>query len=117
VTAFRSPSNGIADCIESCTACERLCTEAIAHCEARAGLATKDDLAVLSLCAEACRLVVNAIRAGTDYRVAAGRACAYICERSARICAPFDDDALMRACANACSNAARSCSELEHAIV
>ena len=39
MTAFRSPSNGIADCIESCTACERLCTEAIAHCEAAVAFA------------------------------------------------------------------------------
>jgi len=116
VTAFRSPSNANEDCVESCTACERLCSEAIVHLQQRDGpAADPEQLAALSLCADSCKLAVGAIRSGAKLQVAVARACAAACELGARVCAAFGGDALLRACANACSNAARSCSELAHA--
>lgn len=113
MTVFRSPSNAKLEFIDNCAACERLCLDAIVHCRDRGGEFANDArLSALSTCAEVCRDAISAIQGSTDAQPGVLLACVSTCERTARFCADFPEDSLLRACANACRNAARSCAEI-----
>ena len=112
---FRTPSNAVVDCIESCTACEHLCIETIAHCQEKRGrLAEPDRLALLGVCADICGTSARAMLSGSDAHVHTCTACAEICRRGAESCGLHAEDARLRACASACANAARCCAEMAH---
>jgi hypothetical protein len=115
VFAFQS-SHARQDCIESCTACEAICLEAIGHCRQDLQLRGDQELiAVLEVCADICGTSTRALTGGSSGHVHTCRACAAVCERVVKLCANYPGDALLRACASACGLAARCCTDMVHA--
>ena len=116
MTAFRTPSNAMRDCIESCTACEHLCLETLAWCQMRGGTyADPKLLALLSLCADICASSGRAMIGGSDAHVFLCHACAQVCQRCAEACSALSPETQLRACASACANAARCCADMARA--
>ena len=98
VTSFRTPSNAMADCIESCMACEHLCVETLAWCRARGGADPKLP-ALLALTADICAASARAMAGGSDAYVYLCHACAQVCQRCAESCGALAEEAQLRACA------------------
>jgi hypothetical protein len=116
VTAFRTPSNAMTDCIESCTACAHLCLETLAWCQAKGGAyADPKLLALLALCADICTTSARAMIGGSEAHVFLCHACAQVCLRCADSCALLSTEAQLRTCATACANAARCCADMARA--
>ena len=103
------------DCIESCTACEKLCREAIEHARAQGSFGEREFTAVLAVCADICGTSARALIGGSDVHVHTCRACAAVCERAAKLCSEYPGDAVLRACASACNLCARCCRDMVHA--
>jgi hypothetical protein len=116
MSAFRTPSNAMLDCIQNCTACEHLCLETLAWCQAQGGEFAKPKfLALLSLCADICGTSQRAMLGGSEAYVFLCDACSQVNQRCASACAEFADEPRLRACAAACANCARSCADMARA--
>jgi hypothetical protein len=110
---FRSDSSCRAECISNCTACESICLETLAHCQARGGAYASEQLtSLLAVCAEICALSVRTMKRGSEAHVFICAACAQVNQRCAQACSAFPDDPLMHACAAACSMCSRCCGEM-----
>jgi hypothetical protein len=113
VSEFRSHPSVMADCISSCTACESLCIETLAHCELKGGNFAKPKLvSLLAVCADICALSARTMQRGSEAHVFICGACAEVCKRCAETCSAFPDDPLLRACASACTMCSRCCADM-----
>jgi hypothetical protein len=90
-------------CIQHCLDCHSICLETVAYCLQRGGKHTEaGHIRLLLDCAEICQTSANFMLCGSELH---GRTCdvyAEVCERCARDCEQFGDDAMMRACAEMC---------------
>jgi len=106
----------MADCIESCTACEHLCLETLAWCQGKAPpFGERKLLSLLALCADVCAASARAMIGGSDAHVYLCHACAQVCLRCADACGVLPMEQQLRACASACANAARCCADMARA--
>ncbi len=100
------PSSTMEQCIDTCLACHRACTEALGRCLACGGdHVASEHLNLLLDCAEVCRTSANLMMRGSERHGMTCGVCAQVCEDCAKEC----DDSDHADCADACRACADSC--------
>ena len=101
------------DCIDNCTDCHRICTEAAAYCLDEGGeMAIPAHIRLLLDCAQICQTSADFMLRLSDHHVMICRVCAEICEACAQACLQFEQDEEMAQCARICTQCATSCREM-----
>lgn len=101
------------ECIEACVSCYQTCVRTKMHCIEKGGdHAEKNHLALLSICAEACKLSTHAMLIESEFQGKICGICADICTRCATDCETFRDDEIMQTCADVCRQCASACREM-----
>jgi hypothetical protein len=95
------------ECLRACLACHEACLRAAAYLQATD--AAVAHVRLLFNTAEIVKTTASLLRGDLDVAEQAGRVCAELCERTARYCERFPDDAAMRACTEACRACAVAC--------
>jgi hypothetical protein len=99
--------------IQAALDCGRICWETLTHCLQQGGKhAEASHIRLLVDCAEICQTTANFMLRASELHGRTCGACAEVCERCARSCDQFGDDAQMRACADACRRCAQSCRQM-----
>ena len=88
------------ECVRACLACHEACLRAAAYLQASE--AAVAHVRLLFSTAEIVKATVNLLRGDLDVARQASPVCMELCERAARYCERFPDDAAMRACTEAC---------------
>ena len=100
-------------CIENCTECHNICVATLAHCLKLGGKHVEGaHLMTLIDCADTCRASTDFMLRGSELHPKVCGVCAEACERCAKSCAQFGDDAEMKACADVCRRCAESCRQM-----
>jgi hypothetical protein len=109
-TAGSPMSQDMAQCIQECTNCHRVCLETVAYCLQQGGRhAEAGHRRLLLDCAEICQTSANFMIRGSDLHGRTCAVCAEVCRRCAEDCERFGDDRQMRRCAEVCRRCAESC--------
>jgi hypothetical protein len=103
----------MAQCIDECSTCHRVCLETLTHCLAKGGRhAEAHHVRLLTDCAEICQTSANFMLRNSELHIFTCGACSEVCERCARSCEEVSDDDLMARCAEACRSCADICREM-----
>ena len=114
LTAVKSLTVEMQECIQNCDDCRDLCLATVTHCLDMGGQhASSTHIRTLLDCAEICQTSANFMLRGSDMHGQTCGVCASACERCADECESMaDGDEQMLACAKACRTCAESCSQM-----
>jgi hypothetical protein len=102
----------MAECIERCLECHKVCIQVIAQCLHKGGEhAAPEHIRLLLDCAEICQTSANFMLRGSEHHTQTCGVCADVCEACTEDCERLGD-AMMKQCAEACRRCAASCSEM-----
>jgi hypothetical protein len=103
----------MAQCIDECTDCHRICVSTARHCLEQGGEhAAPGHITVLLDCAAICQTSADFMIRGSDLHGRVCAICAEACNLCAESCEAFGEDKLMQECAEACRRCARSCEQM-----
>jgi hypothetical protein len=104
------------ECLRACLDCHDACLKAVTYLQQHEPAVATDHVRLLFNTAEIAKTTASLLRGDLDVAEHAGRACVELCERAARYCDRFPDDATMRACAAACRSCTAACHLLAPAV-
>ena len=100
----------MADCVEECLECYRICLATISHClQTGDQHASEPLIRLLQDCARICEISADFQIRGSEFHQSTCSVCAEICRRCADACDQFSEDERMKQCADACRRCAESC--------
>lgn len=106
-------STEMAECIDACTDCHRICVSTARHYLEHGGeYPSSKHVTLLLDSAEICQTSANFMIRGSELHDRVCRACAEICDRCAEACETMGRDELMKECAEACRRCADSCEKM-----
>lgn len=104
------------ECLRACLECHEACMRAVAYLQANEAAVATDHVRLLFNTAEIVKTTASLLRGDLDVAEQAARVCVELCERAARYCDGFPDEATMRACAEACRSCTEACQLMAPAV-